>query len=224
MNKDVPVTYTDQNGKEISLGGAIGFRGFPSKKGIGGLQTVCGPWNQDSYTENWRWLRKHGPVWAATAFGFQASSFRHKLYEALTRESFALKATPLRPTPMKLCPPNHMLHGIELNMDNKVVRGVQALDCVAVHPSVSDRSAFRAPLRAPYDNNLGAIDGMQQGYTLNGEVYDLTQYIGYPPMPDDTNGQLVSCKEPSYIVNSVTTAWTDGELTGVWLHCIPPPS
>lgn len=168
----------------------MGFMGaskgpFNNEEGVSDIYVICAPASSRSFTENWHLLRTMGSVlpWShnpknnlTNIKGRRAwGNLNSAMHQAYTVRSNAPKGQMIRPLPMKFCPPNYIMDGINVKVYNhKGIAGIVALHC---------RKSFNPHAQEPKgdDEILVYLDAEvedSEGFTIFGKPYTLSQRLG----------------------------------------------
>jgi hypothetical protein len=186
-----------------------------SKMGaIGSLMSVCEPFSQTSYVENWRYVtvigaqmeREFDTLGGQTGYGL-FDEYMSRVYEERTEDG----RTYVRPPSTKLCPPNYAMTGVSLGVIDKNYSGVERLHCVKTTTTGS----------SPEYLEVTTIS-KQGGYTLGGNEFSLTQYIGNPECVGNCRDFLCPASEP-VVVGMLTDHDNQRRLKSFRLICAAKP-
>ena len=230
-----------RNGKpEYVHGALVGFRGFPaanlggtsntsSTLGIGSIAPICSVYDVESYTSNWHAIRGHGPASSADLASQSLNEgrppkrpYNFLLYRSLNTEFYRERFGGIddyvdRPAPTKLCPPNHLLMGVDVQKENGVLVRIAALECVRTDINASMPQRSRMPLWVE-----GTAESNYQ-YTVQGERYSLSQRIG--SKPEGTVQEVYNgCSEGEVAYEVQVLYDANDKVEGLWFGCMPNPS
>ncbi|MEZ4461477.1 MAG: hypothetical protein R3E66_17510 [bacterium] len=220
-------------------GALIGFRGFSANEPIGGIGTlspVCSVYDTENYFSNWHAIRTLGPTSPGDNIDNGDNNGRPRypvksgfLYRSLNVEFYREHVdedgdgsgdgqTLNRPKPMKLCPPNHLLAGVDIVKDsNNVVTRIDSLECVAVYAE-QNIVRRRMPLW------IGENESENYQYTVQGTPYTLSQRIGTRNSANaNAATSYVGCDNDEVAYRVQMTYNGQGRVNGLFFGCMPNP-
>lgn len=180
--------------------GAIGARTYKGEMdGLTSYGSVCSPWSNKSWSDNWRFLGVTTTPWLEFEIQRARGIWPDYLVNLLKRAFYTLENETsefaLKPIALKTCPPNYAVSQVqfELNVEAEMpyITSVEAFKCTPIN---SDVYGGGHELMTVYTNPQSKHDG----YTIDGIPFNLRQDIG--------------------IVNPVHKTY---EKETVWVGCAP---
>ena len=222
----------------VGLTGAAHYGANRAQDHLGYMGAICAPWSVQPWSDHWSFLRVVTRAWFEQLGTPARSAWQGWLYDYLRRAYVALTPAqtnggaeyPVRPVPMKMCPPNYALSAMRAAIDRTNenqhhVLGVLRLRCVRV--------VNRADIPQQLEVHMSPPNGEpRHTLTLQGtapRIYPLRQDIGQVDEalhPQDNYQKWIGCDSNSVLTALQVHTVRDADrvrITGMFPACNPRP-